>query len=422
MTGRPTAPPAATPVDARRARSRRPGRPPDPSSGSRTSRSGSRSPRGSSASVTSAMSGRSTASPSRWPAARRSASSASRAAARARPAARSSACTSRPRAGSTSTAATSRGSTGTSLRKMRRRMQMIFQDPYSSLNPRMNVGRDRQRAARHPRRRDRRPSAASGSATCSRRSGSTPTSASATRTSSPGGQRQRIGVARALALNPDLIVADEPISALDVSIQAQIINLLERLQDQFELTYLFIAHDLSVVRHISDRIAVMYLGRIVELAGSRDLNREPLHPYTVALLSAIPIPDPAIESRRRRIILRAMCRHRPHRRRAAVSTPAAGSASGSATPSAAPPRTRSCARWRPATRSPATSRRRSPARPSSSRPPGGQPPVCPGSRRRQDPGRRERSLADLPASPAVPPTSPPPGPAPRELTLGPGRR
>jgi oligopeptide/dipeptide ABC transporter ATP-binding protein len=191
---------------------------------------------------------------------------------------------------------------GATLRAVRRRMQMIFQDPYASLNPRMTAagivaepleihgvgtaGERRQRVrdllatvGLDPSYGDRYPHEFS------------------------GGQRQRIGVARALALHPDLIVADEPISALDVSIQAQIINLLERLQTEFGLTYLFIAHDLSVVRHISDRIAVMYLGRIVELARSRDLYDRPIHPYTVALLSAVPIPDPTVESRRRRIIL-----------------------------------------------------------------------------------------------------------------------
>ena len=191
---------------------------------------------------------------------------------------------------------------GSTLRGVRRRMQMIFQDPYASLNPRMtaagivsepleihHVGEGRERRERvrellatvglDPDYGDRYPHEFS------------------------GGQRQRIGVARALALHPDLIVADEPISALDVSIQAQIINLLEKLQDEFGLTYLFIAHDLSVVRHISDRIAVMYLGRIVEIASSRELYERPVHPYSVALLSAVPIPDPAVESRRRRIIL-----------------------------------------------------------------------------------------------------------------------
>ncbi len=252
---------------------------------------------------------------------------------------------------------------------MRRRMQMIFQDPYSSLNPRMNVAgivgepldihEVGTKTERHERVRDLLATV-----------GLNPDFGERYPHEFSGGQRQRIGVARALALNPDLIVADEPISALDVSIQAQIINLLEKLQGQFGLTYLFIAHDLSVVRHISDRIAVMYLGRIVELAGSRDLNREPLHPYSVALLSAIPIPDPVVEARRRRIILTgATCRRPPRRRPAAASTPAAGCASGSATRSAARPRTRSCGRWPPATKSPATSPRRSPAPPSSSRPP-----------------------------------------------------
>jgi oligopeptide transport system ATP-binding protein len=192
---------------------------------------------------------------------------------------------------------------GAPLRRMRRRMQMIFQDPYASLNPRMTaagivgepldihgIGTRDERRSRvrelfevvglDPEFGERYPHEFS------------------------GGQRQRIGVARALAVNPDLIVADEPISALDVSIQAQIINLLERLQGQFGLTYVFIAHDLSVVRHISDRIAVMYLGRLVEVAGSRELNERPIHPYSVALLSAIPMPDPALEARRRRVILK----------------------------------------------------------------------------------------------------------------------
>jgi oligopeptide/dipeptide ABC transporter ATP-binding protein len=192
---------------------------------------------------------------------------------------------------------------GEPLRRMRRRMQMIFQDPYASLNPRMNV----ETIIAEPleihgvgNKRDRRERSRELLGTV----GLNPEFGVRYPHEFSGGQRQRIGVARALALNPDLVVADEPISALDVSIQAQIINLLERLQGEFGLTYLFVAHDLSVVAHISDRIAVMYLGRIVELAGSRELNRHPLHPYSVALLSAIPIPDPVVESRRRRIILK----------------------------------------------------------------------------------------------------------------------
>jgi oligopeptide/dipeptide ABC transporter ATP-binding protein len=191
---------------------------------------------------------------------------------------------------------------GGPLRRIRRRMQMIFQDPYSSLNPRMTaagiVGEPLDihavgtRVERRKRVRE-----------LFEIVGLDPSYGERYPHEFSGGQRQRIGVARALALNPDLIVADEPISALDVSIQAQIINLLERLQEQFGLTYLFIAHDLSVVRHISDRIAVMYLGRIVELATSSELHEDPIHPYSVALLSAVPIPDPAVEMRRRRVIL-----------------------------------------------------------------------------------------------------------------------
>ena len=169
---------------------------------------------------------------------------------------------------------------------------MIFQDPYSSLNPRMTAGGiigeplDIHGVGGTP------TSGVSASASCSRRSASTPSSPIAIRTSSRAASASASGSRGRWRSNPDLIVADEPISALDVSIQAQIINLLERLQGQFGLTYLFIAHDLSVVRHISDRIAVMYLGRIVELAASRELNRTPLHPYSVALLSAVPDPGP----------------------------------------------------------------------------------------------------------------------------------
>ena len=189
------------------------------------------------------------------------------------------------------------------MRAMRRQMQVIFQDPYSSLNPRMTAGniigepltvhglvsgksefRDRVadlllNVGLNPYMADRFPHEFS------------------------GGQRQRIGVARALSVSPKFIVADEPVSALDVSIQAQIINLLEELQEQFSLTYLFIAHDLSVVRHISDRVGVMYLGHLVEMADRNDIYVNPIHPYTKALLSAVPIPDPVIDAQRERILL-----------------------------------------------------------------------------------------------------------------------
>ena len=188
------------------------------------------------------------------------------------------------------------------LRKMRRRMQMIFQDPYASLNPRMTVADIISEpllvhgVTRGDETMDRVNELLEVVRLSSSFGARYPHEFS-------GGQRQRIGIARALALNPDLIVCDEPISALDVSIQAQVINLLEDLQQDFGLTYLFIAHDLSMVRHISKRVAVMYLGVIVELTDVKELYAKPLHPYTQALLSAVPVPDPVIEQSRQRLIL-----------------------------------------------------------------------------------------------------------------------
>jgi peptide/nickel transport system ATP-binding protein len=188
------------------------------------------------------------------------------------------------------------------LRPLRRRMQMIFQDPFASLNPRHSVGRMVGEPMKVHGVGDR-SSVASRVRELLEVVGLPRDAASRYPHEFSGGQRQRIGLARALALNPDFIVCDEPVSALDVSIQAQIVNLLEELQREFDLTYLFVAHDLAVVRHISDRIVVMYLGTIVEVSPADDLYDNPLHPYTISLLSAIPIPDPVVERNRETIIL-----------------------------------------------------------------------------------------------------------------------
>jgi len=190
----------------------------------------------------------------------------------------------------------------TRVRPIRRKMQMIFQDPYASLNPRMSVlgivGEPLQvhHVASGKEKKER-------VAELLEMVGLDAVSMSRYPHEFSGGQRQRIGLARSLALNPDLIICDEPISSLDVSIQAQVVNLMEELQERLGLTYIFIAHDLSMVRHISDRVAVMYLGKIVELTDRNTLYTNPLHPYTQALLSAIPVPDPFIEEQRQRIIL-----------------------------------------------------------------------------------------------------------------------
>jgi len=211
---------------------------------------------------------------------------------------------------------------GGDLRGLRREMQMIFQDPYASLNPRKTVGTIIGAPYRlHkvvPRKKIK-----SEVQQLMELVGLNPEHYNRYPHEFSGGQRQRIGVARSLALRPKLIVCDEPVSALDVSIQAQVLNLLEDLQEEFNLTYLFIAHDLSVVKHVSDRVAVMYLGKIVEMAVGQTLYRNPKHPYSGALLSAVPIPDPDLAAAKKRIILEGDAPARSTRRQAAVSTHAA---------------------------------------------------------------------------------------------------
>src|SRR5579884_1791057 len=191
---------------------------------------------------------------------------------------------------------------GEALRQIRQRVQMVFQDPFASLNPRYTIGSliaepmYIYKTASKAEIRDR-------TVELLRVVGLRPEYIDRYPHEFSGGQRQRIAVARALSINPELVIADEPVSALDVSIRAQVLNLLQRLQEQFSLTYLFVSHDLSVVRHVADRIAVMYLGKIMELADRDELYTSPKHPYTQALLSAVPIPDPQVEKRRQRIIL-----------------------------------------------------------------------------------------------------------------------
>ena len=194
------------------------------------------------------------------------------------------------------------GRRGRAMQSVRREMQMIFQDPYASLNPRQRVGQIVGTPLRIH-------GLASGDGLKRQvnelleRVGLGPEHYNRFPHEFSGGQRQRIGIARALALRPKLIIADEPVSALDVSIQAQIINLLEDLQNEFKLTYLFVAHDLGVIRHVSDRIAVMYLGKIVEVGPADEVYSNPIHPYTLSLLSALPIPDPRANARREQIVL-----------------------------------------------------------------------------------------------------------------------